>query len=73
MATPQPRYTVVNVTETSVPTPDNRIRRVTLIRFRLANGHDGVLEVPEQGLSPQRAKELLEVEVARLEAIYRLS
>lgn len=73
MATTPPRYTVINVAETSVPTPDNRIQRVTIIRFRLANGHDATLEIPEQGLSPQRAKEHLDAEVARIEAIYRLS
>ena len=72
MATKPPRYSIVNVAETSVPTADNRIQRVTVVRFRLANGHDGVIEIPEQGLSPQRAKELLDAEVARLEAIYSL-
>ncbi len=72
MATPAPRYTVVNVAETSVPTPDNRIQRVTVIRFRLANGHDAVIEIPEQGLTPQRAKEFVDAEATRLEAIYKL-
>ncbi|MDR7492454.1 MAG: hypothetical protein QN122_13535 [Armatimonadota bacterium] len=67
-----PRYEVLSVAELAEPLPTGQLQRVTVITFRTRQGFQGQLRVPEVPLTPERAQELLEAEVARIEAIYQL-
>jgi hypothetical protein len=72
MATPPAHYTVVTWQELAEPTPDQRLIRVTV--FTIRDSHDTVRQVriPEVSLTAERAKELLDAEVRRIDALYTL-
>lgn len=72
MSTPPRRYQVLDLVETAEPTDDGRLQRITLIRYRLANGHIFELRIAEVGLTPESVQTLLEGEVAAKERIFAL-
>lgn len=72
MAIPTPRYSVITWQELAEPTPDQKLIRVTVITYRDSRDTVRLLRIPEVNLTPERAKEHLDAEIARVEAIYRL-
>lgn len=72
MATQPPRFTVITWTELAEPTPDQRFIRVTVFTIRDSRDTVRQVRIPEVGLSPERAKELLDDAVRRIESLYAL-